>query len=84
MKKDNEKEYINVEKQLDTVAACIKMPISHECGCKKNLSYNPSSMICRKCVLSGRFISIIFNSDLHKALERNDLEKAIDILSEVK
>lgn len=83
MKKDEKIELSEKEKQLTTVAACIKMPVSHECGCRKKLDYNPASIICRKCVLAEKFISP-FTLDVVKALTENDLEKAINILSEVK
>lgn len=84
MEKENNKEQVNIEEQLDTVAACIKMPVSRKCNCKKNLIYNPSTMKCRKCVMSIRLVHSVFNSELEKAFYYNDLEKTINILSEVK
>lgn len=73
-----------IEENANTIAACMKMPISYICKCKKDLKYKPSSMICRKCILVDRVIRSIFNDNLENALENNDLEKAINILSEVK
>lgn len=72
-----------IKEQADTIAACMKMPISHICKCKKDFKYKPSSMECRKCILAERFMHSIFNDNLENALKNNDLEKAINILSEV-
>lgn len=69
--------------QFKTIAACIKMPISHKCGCTKKLNYKPSSMTCRKCILAERFMFSFSCDGLLRALRENDLEKAINILSEV-
>lgn len=84
MKKEKKEniEQLDTEKQLDTVTACIKMPVSHKCGCIKKLDYNPASIVCKKCVLADRFINP-FTSDILKALSENDLEKVINIISEV-
>lgn len=72
-----------IKEQADTIAACMKMPISRNCDCRRKLVYTPSSMKCRKCILSQRIMCSLLNSGLERALKNNDLEKAINILSEV-
>lgn len=72
-----------IKEQLETVAACIKMPVSQNCNCVKKLKYKPSSMVCRKCILAENFINSSF-IDALKALTEDNLEKAVNILSEVK